>query len=54
MIKPIEADHPLWGYRRVWLYLKYRMEYPVGINRVHRLKAKRGPIKHKPIANQQA
>ncbi|MFH1768466.1 MAG: IS3 family transposase, partial [Candidatus Omnitrophota bacterium] len=65
MIKPIKADHPLWGYRRIWSYLKYRQEYPVGINRVHRLikengmlvtaqvrlRAKRGPIKPKPIAN---
>lgn len=64
MIKPIKAEHPLWGYRRVWSYLKYRREYPVGINRVHRvmkernllvtpqvrLKSKRGPIKPKPKA----
>jgi len=65
MIEPIKSDHPLWGYRRVWSYLKYRQEYPVGINRVHRvmkehnmlvtpqvrLRAKRGPIKPKPIAD---
>lgn len=65
MIKPIKADHPLWGYRRIWSYLKYRQEYPVAINRVHRLmkennmlvtpqvrlKAKRGPVKPKPIAS---
>ena len=65
MIKPIKSDHPLWGYRRIWSYLKYRQGYPVAINRVHRimkensmlvtpqvrLKAKRGPIKPKPIAS---
>lgn len=65
MIEPIKADHPLWGYRRVWSYLKYRQEYPVAINRVHRLmkehnmlvtpqvrlRAKRGPIKPKPVAD---
>ena len=34
-IKPIKADHPLWGYRRVWSYLKYRRGYSVGINRIH-------------------
>jgi len=36
-IKQIKTDHPLWGYRRVWSYLKYRQEYPVAINRVHRI-----------------
>ena len=65
MIEPIKTDHPLWGYRRLWSYLKYRMEYPVGINRVHRVmkehdllvtpqvrrRAKRGPIKPKPVAS---
>lgn len=64
-IKPVKAEHPLWGYRRIWSYLKYRQEYSVGINRVHRvmkehnmlvtpklrLKAKRCPIKPKPIAS---
>ena len=63
-IKPIKAGHPLWGYRRVWSYLKYRRGYPVSINRIHRImkehnllvtpqvrfKAKRGPIKSKPRA----
>ena len=23
-IKEVKIDHPLWGYRRVWSYLKYR------------------------------
>ena len=23
-IEEIKADHPAWGYRRVWAYLKYR------------------------------
>ncbi|TFG78309.1 MAG: transposase [Thermodesulfobacteriales bacterium] len=22
-IKDIKADHPFWGYRRVWAYLRY-------------------------------
>ncbi|MFH1327890.1 MAG: DDE-type integrase/transposase/recombinase [Candidatus Bathyarchaeota archaeon] len=65
MIEPIKIDHPLWGYRRIWSYLKYRQEYSTGINRVcrvmkehmflvtkqERLRAKRGPIKPKPIAD---
>ena len=57
MIQPIKIDHPLWGYRRVWAYLKYRQGYSTGINRVYRvmkehqmvvtknqrLRARRGP-----------
>lgn len=64
MIEPIKIDHPLWGYRRIWAYLKYRMDYPVSINRIHRvmkehdllvtkntrLKARRGPMRPKPHA----
>ncbi len=23
-IRSIKAEHPFWGYRRVWSYLKYR------------------------------
>jgi putative transposase len=63
-IEPIKVDHPLWGYRRIWAYLKYRMDYPTGINRIHRimkehdllvtknarLKARRGPMRPKPHA----
>lgn len=64
MIEPIKTDHPLWGYRRIWAYLKYRMDHPTGINRIHRimkehdllvtknarLKARRGPMRAKPHA----
>lgn len=64
-ILPIKTDHPLWGYRRIWSYLKYREHYPCAINRVHRimkehnllvtkqqrLRAKRGPIRPKPRAH---
>jgi len=63
-IKQIKTDHPLWGYRRIWAYLKYRQGVPVNKKRVYRLmkeqylmvtpeirrKAKRGPIKPKPVA----
>lgn len=64
-IKAIKTDHPLWGYRRIWSYLKYRQGIPVNKKRIYRimkeqnllvypevrLKAKRGPIKPKPIAS---
>lgn len=62
LIKPIKTDHPLWGYRRIWAYLKYRQGHTVGINRVYRimkehqlivtkqqrLRARRGPMRSKP------
>jgi len=62
LIKPIKTDHPLWGYRRIWAYLKYRQGHPVGINRIYRimkehnlivtkqqrLRARRGPMRAKP------
>lgn len=36
-IRDIKADHPLWGYRRVWAYMRYRDGILLGKNRVHRL-----------------
>ena len=64
-IKNVKTDHPLWGYRRIWSYLKYRQGIAVNKKRIYRLmrenemlvtpqvrrKAKRGPIKPKPIAS---
>jgi len=64
-IKAIKTDHPLWGYRRIWSYLKYRQGVPVNKKRVYRLmkeqnlivtpqvrlKAKRGPMRPKPVAS---
>jgi len=63
-IKEIKADHPLWGYRRVWSYLKYRQGIPVNKKRVYRimkeqnfmvtknvrLRAKRTKMRPKPRA----
>lgn len=63
-IQAIKADHPPWGYRRVWAYLKFRQGLLVNKKRIHRLmkeqgllvtpevrnKAKRGPIRPKPKA----
>lgn len=64
-IQAIKTDHPLWGYRRIWSYLKYRQGVSVNKKRVYRimkeqqlivtpqvrLKAKRGPMKPKPVAD---
>ena len=36
-IRPIKAEHPGWGYRRIWAYLRYREGIVVGRNRVYRL-----------------
>lgn len=63
-IKAVKTDHPLWGYRRIWAYLKYRQGISANKKRIYRLmkenemlmtpqvrrKAKRGPIRPKPHA----
>ena len=36
-IRAIKADHPLWGYRRIWAYMRYRDNQVIGKNRVYRL-----------------
>ncbi|WP_051694112.1 IS3 family transposase [Desulfohalovibrio reitneri] len=61
-IRGIKADHPFWGYRRVWAFLRFVDGVVVGQNRVYRLmsehdltvkpnlrlKAKRRPTGVKP------
>jgi len=61
-IRALKADHPFWGYRRIWAHLRFVDQLSVGRNRVHRLmkehglavrgsqllKAKRKPTGHKP------
>jgi len=36
-INAIKSDHPLWGYRRIWAYMRYRDGVVIGKNRVYRL-----------------
>ena len=36
-ILDIKKDHPNWGYRRVWAYIRYRDGVVVGKNRIYRL-----------------
>jgi transposase InsO family protein len=64
-IKEIKAEHPFWGYRRIWAHLKYVDEMEVNKKRVLRLlqkhdllvkpdiklKAIRTPIRSKPKAD---
>jgi len=64
-IKDIKAEHPLWGIRRVWSYLKFREGIIINKKRVYRLmkennllvtknfrlKAKRTKTRPKPRAS---
>jgi putative transposase len=36
-IRQIKTEHPAWGYRRVWAYLKFRDGLPVNKKRIYRL-----------------
>ena len=36
-IRLIKSEHPLWGYRRIWAYIRYRDNVVIGKNRVYRL-----------------
>ena len=36
----IKAEHPFWGYRRVWAYLKYRQNIIINHKRVYLLMKK--------------
>ena len=63
-LQQLKADHPAWGYRRVWAYLKYREGLPVNKKRIYRLlqehrllahqtrrlRATRTPVRSKPRA----
>ena len=63
-LQQLKADHPAWGYRRVWAYLKYREALPVNKKRIYRLlqehrllahqtrrlRASRRPTRSKPRA----
>lgn len=36
-IKQIKSDHPLWGFRRVWAYLKFQQGFLVNSKRIYLL-----------------
>jgi transposase InsO family protein len=42
LIRPIKAEHPSWGYRMTWAYLKYRQGHPVNKKRVYRVMKENG------------
>lgn len=41
-VKTLKEDHPLWGYRRIWSYLKYRQGLSVNKKRIYRLLKENG------------
>jgi putative transposase len=61
-IQALKAEHPFWGYRRIWAYLRFVEQLPVNKKRMWRLlrehhllvppnlrlKAKRTPSRSKP------
>jgi len=62
-IKKIKGEHPFWGYRRVWAWLRFREKQVINRKRVYRImkendllvsvkqyKAKRKPGRSKPKA----
>ena len=65
IIRNIKADHPAWGYRRIWASLKYDHDHHINqkrvyrimkdngllVNKNNRLKASRTPTKSKPRPN---
>ncbi len=36
-IQQIKTDHPAWGYRQIWAYLKCRDGLPINKKRIYRL-----------------
>lgn len=43
-IKEIKSEHPFWGYRRVWAYLKYIDNFEINRKRVLRLMQENGLV----------
>lgn len=43
-IRAIKADHPFWGYRRIWAHLRFVDQIVVGKNRVYRLMREHGLV----------
>ena len=36
-MRAVKAEHPLWGYRRVWAYLPFRQGIIISRNRIARI-----------------
>lgn len=46
-IAALKQEHPLWGYRRIWAYLRYRQGMRVGKNRVYGIMKRDGMLVQK-------
>ena len=46
-IRLLKLEHPCWGYRRVWAYLRYRMNLDVNKKRIYRLMKEEGLLVRK-------
>ncbi len=36
-IQLIKSEHPFWGYRRIWAYMKYRLNQTINKKRIYRI-----------------
>jgi len=43
-LKDLKADHPLWDYRRCWVYLYYRQHLAINKKRIYRLMKEQGVL----------
>jgi transposase InsO family protein len=43
-IRAAKADHPFWGYRRIWAYLRFVLDLAVNKKRVYRLMREHGLV----------
>jgi len=48
-IKAILKEHPFWGYRRVWAYLRYVRNYRVNRKRIYRLMKEESLLQKKKL-----
>ena len=46
-IRLLKLEHPCWGYRRVWAYLRYRMNLDMNKKRIYRLMKEEGLLVRK-------
>jgi hypothetical protein len=42
VIRQLKAEHPFWGYRRVWAYLRFVERRQINKKRVYRLLGENG------------
>ena len=48
-IRTLLKEHPLWGYRRVWAYMRYVRNYQINRKRIYRLMKQEGLLQKKKL-----